>query len=143
MCQRNGRFGRVLRSHEFGLRRLSVANMAAMLDDASMHGPDVLARHEQDREACDWSCSSLSPSEREGKAEEAVPTMRICRLKAGRPHARPVHCLSSYFAGLYQLSRPSCSFLAAASGVSVPLMTLADSTQVSFSRFGVPRDRIW
>ena len=48
----------------------------------------------------------------------------------------------AYFAGLYQLSSPSWSFLAAASGVSVPLMTLADSTQVSFSRFGVPRDRI-
>ena len=52
-------------------------------------------------------------------------------------------CYRRYLAGLYQLSRPSCSFLAAASGVSVPLITLADSTQVSFSRFGVPRDRIW
>ena len=45
--------------------------------------------------------------------------------------------------GVYQLARPSWSFLAATSGVSVPLMTLADSAQVSFSRFGVPRERIW
>ena len=47
-----------------------------------------------------------------------------------------------YCAGLYQLSSPFCSSAAAASGDSVPLMTLADFTQVSFSRFGVPRDRI-
>ncbi len=57
-------------------------------------------------------------------------------VRAMRPH--PI-----YLAGLYQLSRPFCSFSPATSGVSVPLMTLADSTQVSFSRFGVPRDRIW
>ena len=38
-----------------------------------------------------------------------------------------------------QLSRPSCSFLPASSGVTVPLITLADVTQVSFSRLGVPR----
>ena len=49
----------------------------------------------------------------------------------------------AYLAGLYQLSRPFWSFSPATSGVSVPLMTLADSVQVSFSRFGVPRDRIW
>lgn len=48
-----------------------------------------------------------------------------------------------YLPGLYQLSRPFWSFSPATSGVSVPLMTLADSVQVSFSRFGVPRDRIW
>lgn len=48
-----------------------------------------------------------------------------------------------YFAGLYQLSKPFWSFSAAAAGVSVPLITLADSTQVSFSRLGVPRDRTW
>ena len=32
---------------------------------------------------------------------------------------------------------------AASAGVSTLFMTLADSAQVSFSRFGVPRARIW
>ncbi|OWK23678.1 hypothetical protein AJ87_32105 [Rhizobium yanglingense] len=54
----------------------------------------------------------------------------------------PPFLLEAYLAGLYQLSRPFWSFSAATSGVSVPLMTLADSIQVSFSRFGVPRCRI-
>lgn len=67
--------------------------------------------------------------------------LRTVRIPAGQAPGR--FDGKNYFAGLYQLSRPSCSFLAAASGVSVPLITLADSTQVSFSRFGVPRDRIW
>ncbi len=67
---------------------------------------------------------------------------RRCRqADKGRDGKRPGG--SAHFAGLYQASRPFWSFLAATSGVSVPLMTLADSTQVSFSRFGVPRDRIW
>ena len=51
---------------------------------------------------------------------------------------RPLTC-----AGLYHLSRPSCSCLPAASGVSAPLITCAETFQSSFSRFGVPRDRIW
>lgn len=70
---------------------------------------------------------------------------RYLELFERRPGSGPagIAFRCSYFAGLYQLSRPVCSFLAAASGVSVPLITLADSTQVSFSRFGVPRDRIW
>ncbi|RKD66784.1 hypothetical protein BJ928_106312 [Rhizobium sp. WW_1] len=53
----------------------------------------------------------------------------------------PVPC-SDYLPGLYQLSRPFWSFAPACSGVSVPLITFADSVQVSFSRFGVPRERI-
>ena len=83
----------------------------------------------------------------------ARPVPPAALLRARPPCCRALHTPRSfdagrvrssvYLAGLYQLSRPSCSFLAAASGVSVPLMTLADSIQVSFSRFGVPRDRIW
>src|SRR5690606_22894968 len=44
--------------------------------------------------------------------------------------------------GSYHEARPFCSRSAAASGVSAPVMTLAEAVQVSFSRFGVPRDRI-
>jgi len=55
-----------------------------------------------------------------------------------RRHPLPDH----HLAGLYQLARPSCSLLEAASGVSVPFSTLTEAFQVSFSRFGVPRDRI-
>jgi hypothetical protein len=40
--------------------------------------------------------------------------------------------IQAYFAGLYQLSRPFCSFSPATSGVSVPLMTLADSPGLVF-----------
>ncbi len=50
----------------------------------------------------------------------------------------------SYFlCGGYQLASPSSSFLAAASGVIVPLITCALTFQISFSRLGVPRERIW
>ena len=50
---------------------------------------------------------------------------------------------SAYCCGAYQLARPSCSSLPSSSGVLVPLMAAADAPQVSFSRLGVPRDRIW
>src|SRR5208282_802202 len=51
---------------------------------------------------------------------------------------------SVYFmSGLYHLSNPSCSCLPAASGVIAPLITCAETFHNSFSRFGVPRDRIW
>ena len=50
---------------------------------------------------------------------------------------------AAYCCGLYQLAKPFCRSAAAASGVWVPLITLAAAAQVAFSRFGVPRDRIW
>src|SRR5438093_1120270 len=56
---------------------------------------------------------------------------------------RQVGCSSAYLAGWYQASRPDCRRFAAASGASVPLITDEPTTQDSFSRFGVPRDRIW
>ena len=48
-----------------------------------------------------------------------------------------------FLCGPYQLARPSSAFLAASSGFIVPFSTWALTFQSSFSRFGVPRDRIW
>src|SRR5215207_8045640 len=48
-----------------------------------------------------------------------------------------------YFCGGYQEARPSWTFFAASSGFMVPLTTCALTFQRSFSRFGVPRPRIW
>ena len=49
----------------------------------------------------------------------------------------------AYIAGLYHFFSPSWICAPAASGVSVPFSTRADTFHSSFSRFGVPRDRIW
>lgn len=110
-----------------------------MLANASMHGLIVPVREDK---ASDSAASSSPQGEGRTERRRRQSLSNTIRVPAGLD-ARPARLAEDYFAGLYQLSRPSCSFLAAASGVSVPLITLADSTQVSFSRFGVPRDRIW
>src|SRR5205809_1630291 len=48
-----------------------------------------------------------------------------------------------FFFGWYQRSSPFWSRCVACSGVILPFMTAALTCQSSFSRFGVPRDRIW
>src|SRR5208283_4283735 len=79
---------------------------------------------------------SLSPaSGREGDC--------VKHLKAAERGLAPRRRSRHLAAGLYHLSRPSWICLAAASGVSVALMTCAETFQSSFSRLGVPRDRIW
>ena len=69
----------------------------------------------------------------------------ICVQTIERRHGRdaPGHPASASLGGLYHLSRPACSCLPAASGVIAPLITCAETFHNSFSRFGVPRDRIW
>lgn len=63
----------------------------------------------------------------------------------GRKGLRPCHQIrrTAYFCGSYQLASPACSLAPSSSGVAVPLIAATDAPQVSFSRFGVPRDRIW
>src|SRR6266705_3287654 len=48
-----------------------------------------------------------------------------------------------FFFGWYQWSSPFWSRFVACSGVIFPFSTAALVCQSSFSRFGVPRDRIW
>ncbi len=50
---------------------------------------------------------------------------------------------SLYCCGSYQDARPSCRRAAASVEASAPRITWVAAFQVSFSRFGVPRDRIW
>src|SRR6266849_1474521 len=45
--------------------------------------------------------------------------------------------------GLYHFSSPLCTWAAASSGVSLPLMTPTLTLQSSVSRLGSPRERIW
>src|SRR5712692_4509718 len=60
---------------------------------------------------------------------------------AGRAYllAQPDHLAC----GLYHLVSPACTWAAASSGASLPLMTPALTLQSSFSRLGSPRERIW
>ena len=78
--------------------------------------------------------------------ERAGVRRGVARQKALRKTPNPLRAIARrggwrHFAGLYHLSRPSCSCFAAASGVSLAFTTCADTFQSSFSRFGVPRDR--
>ena len=95
------------------------------------------------------SALSSSPSEA-GLWPASLSTCCECaHPRPDRPPERPIgaqqggECRRLLRAGLYQLSRPFCRRSPPASGVSVPLITLAEAAQVSFSRLGVPRDRIW
>ena len=84
--------------------------------------------------------SSLSKYPRGADIVFAIGSRTDGRGGADSPPASPQ---APQLAGLYQLSSPACRRAPASAGVSVPLMTLALAFQVSFSRFGVPRDRIW
>ena len=133
------------------LRRIAGGNAGKALRrwSAAAQAPDRCKRSRHAVRLHDRALLACRPSSPRG--EDARSTIR-CRRTAHRRQAKPLPAceervgagrVSHHFAGLYQLSRPFCSFSAATSGVSVPLITLADSTQVSFSRLGVPRARIW
>ena len=62
---------------------------------------------------------------------------------AAAAEPRKLGTFYSNMPGVYQLSSPSWIAAAASSGVSMPASTFEACSQLSFSRFGVPRERIW